>query len=451
MTQINTFNKVIRILATIGIALGVIFLYAILHEGGHALFVLLFGGEVTEFEVNFLTSKPHISYTGIDDPMKRALISLGGPLMPLVLIPLLILSLRKTRNVLARGITLLVLINLLPTIIISAVICLAYGFGSVSAGEDLAKFLSLTGVNPFMTAGVFILLFAAYLALAIKVGKAKEAAITVINALRETPANSQISPAVRALITILILAAAVGIIRNAVTQDTPAAPPLTYHTKLEVNLEEISPGSAIFHKFAVDQPTVFDFVYSLQTTSEITLQLVNLEGKPLLASNEDTMVMYRGSENLRLARFTGFTLLPGEYGLEISPGSRGSLTMYIDSREPNPADQQYLQLLELVHQGTFTAESYQEEGYELIFQGELSPGLNQTLAAVPSGPELLVSAFAIGEGEVSLFYVADEIIHLIMQGFRATIGRSLPAHKSNGEFRASVNEAPVTLYIYIKR
>ena len=174
MTQINTFNKVIRILATIGIALGVIFLYAILHEGGHALFVLLFGGEVTEFEVNFLTSKPHISYTGIDDPMKRALISLGGPLMPLVLIPLLILSLRKTRNVLARGITLLVLINLLPTIIISAVICLAYGFGSVSAGEDLAKFLSLTGVNPFMTAGVFILLFAAYLALAIKVGKAKK-------------------------------------------------------------------------------------------------------------------------------------------------------------------------------------------------------------------------------------------------------------------------------------
>jgi len=61
-----------------GIALGVIYLYAILHEGGHALFVLVFGGELTEFEINFLVSNPHISYTGINDPLRQALVSLGG-------------------------------------------------------------------------------------------------------------------------------------------------------------------------------------------------------------------------------------------------------------------------------------------------------------------------------------------------------------------------------------
>lgn len=78
MTHKNTLQTVLRFIAVTGIALGVIYLYAILHEGGHALFVLVFGGELTEFEINFLVSKPHISYTGINDPLRQALVSLGG-------------------------------------------------------------------------------------------------------------------------------------------------------------------------------------------------------------------------------------------------------------------------------------------------------------------------------------------------------------------------------------
>lgn len=47
MTHKNTLQTVLRFIAVTGIALGVIYLYAILHEGGHALFVLVFGGELT--------------------------------------------------------------------------------------------------------------------------------------------------------------------------------------------------------------------------------------------------------------------------------------------------------------------------------------------------------------------------------------------------------------------
>ncbi|HXK97377.1 MAG: M50 family metallopeptidase [Limnochordia bacterium] len=449
MTHKNTLQTVLRFIAVTGIALGVIYLYAILHEGGHALFVLVFGGELTEFEINFLVSKPHISYTGINDPLRQALVSLGGPLVPLALVPLLILVLRRAKHVLTKGLVLLTLVGLLPTVLISAVIAFAYGFEMAGTSEDIARFLNLTGFNPFLTAGALVALFGVLLALVIKVGKAYDAAVTVVKALRENSAKSRTSPAAWVLSAILITAAVV-LIGNAVRQK-PVSQPLTYHTKIEVSLDEIDSSSTIFHTFKVDRPTVFDFVYSVQTNSEVTLQIVNLEGKPLLFGSKDTMTMYQGRESLSMARFTGFTLMPGEYGLEMSPGGSGLLTMYIDSREPSPIEHQYFHLLEMVNAGTFTADSYQEEGYELVFWGELSPGTNQALAAVPGGTELFVSAFAVGEGDVSLFYLADDMIHPIMQGFRATIGRGLPSHRSRGEFRASVHEEPVTLYVYVKR
>ena len=94
---------------------------------------------------------------------------------------------------------------------------------------------------------------------------------------------------------------------------------------------------------------------------------MNLEGKPLLFGSKDTMTMCQGRESLSMARFTGFTLMPGEYGLEMSPGGSGLLTMYIDSREPSPIEHQYFHLLEMVNAGTFTADSYQEEAMSWSF------------------------------------------------------------------------------------
>ena len=71
-----------RLVASAAVALGVVFLHALVHEGSHALTVFLCGGTVTEFQVNFLKHSPHISYTGVSDPMQKALISLGARRCP---------------------------------------------------------------------------------------------------------------------------------------------------------------------------------------------------------------------------------------------------------------------------------------------------------------------------------------------------------------------------------
>ena len=92
-----------RLFALLIIPLGVVFLYALVHEASHALVVFLVGGEVTRFQVNFLQHAPSISYTGVSDPLHKAFISLAGPVLPLALVPFVAVVLRKTRSALAQA------------------------------------------------------------------------------------------------------------------------------------------------------------------------------------------------------------------------------------------------------------------------------------------------------------------------------------------------------------
>ena len=112
-----------RLFALLIIPLGVVFLYALVHEASHALGSISCWGEVTRFQVNFLQHAPSISYTGVSDPLHKAFISLAGPVLPLALVPFVAVVLRKTRSALAQAAALLFLLSLLPTALTSSCDC----------------------------------------------------------------------------------------------------------------------------------------------------------------------------------------------------------------------------------------------------------------------------------------------------------------------------------------
>ena len=236
--------------------------------------------------------------------------------------------------------------------------------------------------------------------------------------------------------------------RNVIGPSVPVDQPLNYHTRLDVNLEEIKPDSVFFYNFHVDEPEVFDFVYSVNAKSELTLRLVSFT-EPFVFSGQNSITMFKGSSAPK-GQFTGFTLLEGDYALEVSPGSAGTLTVYIDSREPSPVDLHYHQILTELNNGTFSAQTYGEEGYELVYEGEVGVGTDQLLASLAGGAERSISAFAVGQGPFTLWYTADGEKHILLEGFKATMGRWLPFHRSSGELRVSVLESPITFYIYVK-
>ena len=436
---------------SVGIPLGVIFLYALVHEGGHALLAILFGGQVTEFQVNFFVHSPHVSYVGIYDPLQKAIISLAGPVFPLILVWPLTMLMRKTENRLVQGTILLFLGNLLPTVLLSAVIALVYGFRVIQPTEDVAKFLYYSGFNPFVTSGALAFLFGVVLIFLLRVGRAKEIAAGVFSTL-SGPANKR-SPLLllRIFAVLLLLPVGVGILQNIVGPESQMSQPMNYQTKIELDLQTIDADSTIYHTFEVSEPTTFDFVYSLTTQSDVTLRLLNLRGEPFVFNNKDSVIMYQGNESLPLASFSGFTLLEGTYALEASAGSQGALTMYIDSREPDGGDLHYVDLLAKVQDGTFTAQSYQEEGYTLIYEGLVPQGTDELLATFSGGGRgRTISAFVVGSSDVSLFYEADGKTHTLLDGFQATIGRGLPPHRGQGEIRVKTLEGEAILFIYVR-
>ncbi|NLL49466.1 MAG: hypothetical protein GX249_12910 [Firmicutes bacterium] len=266
------------------------------------------------------------------------------------------------------------------------------------------------------------------------------------------PANKR-SPLLlpRIFVVLLLLPVVMGILQNIVGPEPQMIQPMNYETKIELDLQTINADSTIYHTFEVSEPTTFDFVYSLTTQSDVTLRLLNLRGEPFVFNNKDSVIMYQGNESLPLASFSGFTLLEGTYALEASAGSQGALTMYIDSREPDGGDLHYVDLLAKVQDGTFTAQSYQEEGYTLIYEGLVPQGTDELLATFSGGGRgRTISAFVVGSSDVSLFYEADGKTHTLLDGFQATIGRGLPPHRGQGEIRVKTLEGEAILFIYVR-
>mgnify|MGYP000920172680 CR=1 FL=1 len=442
---------ILKSLALVVAVLGIIFFYVLVHEGGHALVALLFGGKIASFKVNFFVHSPSVSYVGIIEPMQHAMISLGGPLLPLFFALPLTFLVRKARHVLSKGILLLALGSVLPTLLISTVVALFSGFGKIIPNEDVAKFILFSGIHPFIVATAFLLLFVFTLLFLVKVGKVKNIYSEVLKELRGPRAFAH-SVMVRIIVVVCLLASG-GLIFWPERNTEQVHKSFKYETRIHVDFDQLPSNSVRFYEFTLEEPTTYDFVYSLQTDSEVILRLVNASGGILPFNNHDSIVIYQGNENLGQAYFTGFTLPEGDYALEILAGGNGFLTMYIDTRVPGALEQKYLSILSEVNKGTFTATTYQEKGYQLIYAGELVEGNDQILKTIPAANyERAISAFLVGDYEqMSLSYVADGKTRTLLDGFQATMGYGLPAHKGRGEFRVTVVNPSAKLYIYIKK
>lgn len=439
-----------RIMALIAIPLGVIFFYAVIHEGGHALFVLLFGGEVTSFQVNFLIGSPRVSYMGITDPMHRAIISLAGPLFPLLFMIPLTYFLGKTKHVFVQGTLLLSLFSILPTLLTSTIIALVTSFGITLANEDVAKFILYSGIHPLIVTVSFLLLFVVSLMYVLKVGNAKKIFLGVVQELRGTADSTATMRSAKILVLIFLIVWGGSFFLTKQFRET-LSEPSSYQAKIELNFDALKGNSPEFHHFTVETPTIYDFTYSLRTNEEVALRLVNRNGI-LPFNNQESIVMYHGNENIQQAYFTGFTLLEGDYTLELLTAGNGSLTMYITTRVPSAIDQQYLNLLTAINEGTFTGESYQEEGYQLVYEGELLEAKDELLLTLPgttAGRQ--VSAFVVGDVErFSLSYIADGQNITFLKDFKATMGYGLPAHRGPGEFHVTAEQPTAKkLYIYV--
>lgn len=138
-------------------------LYVTLHEGGHGLAVLLYGGKINFFNINLFNAR--ISYTGDFTMFQKSIIHLAGFSLPYLLWFLFIsLVPVKTSKLVIKYIkvySVAVMFTIIPWIIIP----LLHLFGKAPAGDDTTKFLISSGLNGLVVSLVFlcVLLFSFYI------------------------------------------------------------------------------------------------------------------------------------------------------------------------------------------------------------------------------------------------------------------------------------------------
>ncbi|MEC9488327.1 MAG: hypothetical protein UMV23_02445 [Halanaerobium sp.] len=131
-------------------------IYATLHEAGHALSVLLFGGEITFFNINLFDAR--MSYRGVFLPWEKSVIHLAGFGLPylLWLIFISIIPVRIGRQVLEyiKAYSAAIMATAVPWVIVPLLAL----FGNAPQGDDTTKFLQASSLPGLLAPILFTLL-----------------------------------------------------------------------------------------------------------------------------------------------------------------------------------------------------------------------------------------------------------------------------------------------------
>jgi hypothetical protein len=128
----------------------VLFIYAFLHEGGHALAGILFGQSLTDFTIDLLKWDAHVGMAGGLTSPQEAVQSVAGTVLPLLvwfvftgLVPRkAVFSLEVLKLISAM----LVLNTLLPWIFIPVL----YLSGNAPPSDDVTRFLRYSQMSPWL-------------------------------------------------------------------------------------------------------------------------------------------------------------------------------------------------------------------------------------------------------------------------------------------------------------
>lgn len=144
---------------TLLIALGIALAYIVLHEGGHALAGLAFGGRIREVDLNFFNLGAHVNIDGKFTRFQDAVINISGVGLPALVWLVLILTLPKESSPLVLWTKFMGSAGTLCSLLAWIVIPFFYLRNDAPASDDVTRLLANSGLPPLGVAFVALAFF----------------------------------------------------------------------------------------------------------------------------------------------------------------------------------------------------------------------------------------------------------------------------------------------------
>ncbi len=308
-----------------------VFLYTFVHEAGHAIFGLIFGGKLTSFSVKFWDLSAHAGLRGNFSILQRSVISAAGVGLPLVLwAAFLSLSPKKT-NGLLTWFKLFISLGTLNTLLAWIIIPFLHMAGRAPS-DDATNFLNLTGIPPLLVAAAALAAYIYGWALLLnRIGGLQElrsllsgpAKLALTKNLTSDPSSR------RSLVHLLgifglMVALSLGMRAFYPFADALAVPE-DYAPVFMLDLSRRGYDSETVYSFSLDEPDEVGLYFAIQNVQRGPVRIT------LTGANGYQNTFLRGSEDFRTGQATvnpsHIPLEAGEYRVEVTfPESEGSVS-----------------------------------------------------------------------------------------------------------------------------
>lgn len=303
--------------------------YTTLHECGHLLMGLLFGGRVTSFNVNFFNLSAHVGLDGRFSPWQNGLISVAGVALPLLLWTVFIVRAPRQGHLLFEWAALAASMCVINSLLAWIVIPILTLNGQV-IGDDSASFLSHTGLPPLLVAAAALLVYLGAWALYLRRSGGLR---SLVANLRQEPLEFASPAARRALTAILAGGASVAalalVLGLAFGTGPTAAPPEGYSLVTSVDLSQSAFADRVVHRFSLGAParvSLYLTLTEIQGTS-LSIRLTGPDGYDNILFRVDDPA-FKGI-GLATLHPRDLALKPGEYQIRLSfPQGRGKIAIY---------------------------------------------------------------------------------------------------------------------------
>jgi len=311
------------------IALAVTLVYTTLHEGGHALTGLAFGGRITEFSVNFFNLLgAHVNIDGNFSRSQNAVINVSGVGLPLLTWLALVLALPKKGGLLVQWAKFIATVGTLFTLLAWVVIPFLYLKNIAPAGDDVTKFIANSGLPPLAVAFGALSLFAGgWLLFALRIeGMRTAPRVLFTGGGKPVPAWRW---ALAGVVVVAVLAGAVILVTSTLGSD-PTQPPKGYDLAATVDLsggDVQAQTIAWFNLVEAGDAVIFLRITGIDTRY-IDVTLVPSQGDPLLLLHGEDF-----SSDASVSQYQ-YRLPAGEYKIVLTSWkSPGILKVYFRLHE----------------------------------------------------------------------------------------------------------------------